>query len=103
MPGKFDSLRQEARPLKDVEGKNQEDAVKEDAKKEIVFMGHGQADPLVKIQWGRMTRDFLKERGFNVTWKEYENLEHSASEQELDDLQSWVEARLEAPEQTGSL
>ncbi|KAI9725755.1 MAG: hypothetical protein M1828_002638 [Chrysothrix sp. TS-e1954] len=103
MPSKFDGLRQEARPLKDVSGKSKEEAIKEDAKKEIVFMGHGKSDPLVKVEWGRMTRDFMNERGFNVTWKEYDGLEHSASPQELDDLQEWVEARLDASEQGGSL
>jgi predicted esterase len=36
-----------------------------------VFMGHGEADPLVKFKWGEATAKFLKENGYDVTFKSY--------------------------------
>jgi predicted esterase len=36
-----------------------------------IFMGHGDSDPLVKPQWGRMTAEILKEKGWRVDLKMY--------------------------------
>ena len=36
-----------------------------------VLMGHGDADPLVKYEWGRRTADALKEMGFAVDFRTY--------------------------------
>ena len=36
-----------------------------------IFMGHGDSDPLVKPEWGRMTAKLLREEGWNVELKMY--------------------------------
>jgi predicted esterase len=59
-----------------------------------VFMGHGKEDPLVKLEYGQMTAEGLKKRGFNVDWREYEDTAHSVSMDEFDELEQWVQARL---------
>lgn len=59
-----------------------------------VFMGHGQADPLVRCDWGRETSERLKKNGFEVDWNEYPGLPHSAAPEEIDQLEAWVGKRL---------
>lgn len=59
-----------------------------------VFMGHGDADPLVKVEWGRATAEGLRERGWKVDYNEYRGLQHSADPDEINALEKWVEARL---------
>lgn len=59
-----------------------------------IFMGHGEADPLVKFEWGKQTADGLKDNGFDVEWHQYPGLEHGAHPSEIDALESWVEKRL---------
>ena len=55
------------------------------------FMGHGDADEVVKYQWGQQTADFLKkELGVQVEFKTYKNLPHSAALEEIDDLEAFV-------------
>ena len=64
-----------------------------------VFMGHGEEDPLVKLEWGRATADGLKKKGFQVDFHTYPGLPHSADPKEIDELEAWVEKRLaEAPQ-----
>lgn len=36
-----------------------------------IFMGHGDRDPLVRPEWGRMTAEILKKEGWNVNLKFY--------------------------------
>lgn len=79
-PTRFDALRAEE---------------KGDANRDVpVWMGHGDRDPTVKVEWGRLTAKGLKERGWNVTYREYPGLTHSASLEEIDELEKWVTARL---------
>jgi predicted esterase len=59
-----------------------------------IFMGHGDADPVVKHQWGQMTADKLKEWGWDVEFKTYPGLPHSAAPQEVDDLERYLKARI---------
>ena len=59
-----------------------------------IFMGHGEADPLVRVEWGRETAKGLKERGFGVDFRTYPGLGHSADPAEIDALERWVEERL---------
>lgn len=74
------------------------------------FMGHGDADEVVKYQWGFKTAEMLKEElGIkNVDFRTYpyadtsheqegisantpcRNLPHSAALEEIDDLEDWV-------------
>ena len=61
-----------------------------------IFMGHGDADEVVKHQWGIATADKLKEWGWNVDFRTYKNLPHSASPQELTDLAQYLQERIPA-------
>lgn len=83
LPDKFDSLMAEG----NTEGKIQS--------RPNIFMGHGDSDPLVKPEWGRMTAEGLKKKGFEVEFHEYPNLQHGADPKEIDDLEAWVTKRLE--------
>ncbi|KIX10299.1 uncharacterized protein Z518_01381 [Rhinocladiella mackenziei CBS 650.93] len=74
----------------------------QDANKDTpFFMGHGDADEVVKYQWGQQTAEFLKnELGYRVEFKTYRNLRHSADMQEIDDLEEFIKRCLPP---TGSL
>jgi len=85
MPSKFEGLHKEA-----------------GSHKPLVFMGHGTADPLVKVEWGRMTAEGLRKVGIDVNWNEYAGLPHSADPAEIDQLERWVEARLGESEGSAS-
>lgn len=37
-----------------------------------IFMGHGDADPLVKYEWGVRTAEALKQWGYKVDLKTYQ-------------------------------
>lgn len=55
------------------------------------FMGHGDADEVVKYQWGQQTAEFLKkELAHRVEFKTYKNLPHSAALEEIDDLEAFI-------------
>ncbi|KAL8726558.1 MAG: hypothetical protein Q9181_006003 [Wetmoreana brouardii] len=60
-----------------------------------IFMGHGDADPLVKVEWGRGTAKELRELGWGtVDFREYKGLVHGADPKEMDDLEEWLGGRL---------
>ncbi|KAK3690604.1 hypothetical protein LTR37_019100 [Vermiconidia calcicola] len=59
-----------------------------------IFMGHGIADPLIKVEWGQMTADKLKGWGWDVDFKTYRGLQHSASPEEIDDLERYLKERI---------
>ncbi|KAK3687044.1 hypothetical protein LTR37_019206 [Vermiconidia calcicola] len=59
-----------------------------------IFMGHGSADPLIKVEWGQMTADKLKGWGWDVDFKTYRGLQHSASPEEIDDLERYLKERI---------
>ena len=59
-----------------------------------IFMGHGDADPLVKVQWGQATAEKLKSWGYDVDFRTYKGLPHSAAPQEIDDLEAWLKQRI---------
>lgn len=60
------------------------------AKDTKIFMGHGDADPLVKPEWGRMSQGFLSNMGFSVDLKMYPGLAHSADLNEINDLEGFL-------------
>lgn len=70
--------------------KNQiKDYMNEDTpnKETPVFQGHGEADPLINVDFGRQTADLYKGLGFgNYTFKTYGGVAHSANEEELGDV-----------------
>ncbi|PQE32915.1 Acyl- thioesterase 1 protein [Rutstroemia sp. NJR-2017a WRK4] len=59
-----------------------------------IWMGHGDADPLVRPEWGRKTAEVLREEGFDVELKMYPGLEHSADVLEIEDLEQYLNARI---------
>ncbi|KAL9018447.1 MAG: hypothetical protein Q9185_004224 [Variospora sp. 1 TL-2023] len=61
-----------------------------------IFMGHGDADPLVKPEWGSETAKVLKGLGWKVDFNVYRGLVHSADPKEMDDLEKWLNERLPA-------
>ncbi|OBZ70220.1 Acyl-protein thioesterase 1 [Grifola frondosa] len=73
----------------------------EHAKSVPVFWGHGKRDPLVKFQIGEASARFLQtDIGIataatdtsqnGLSFHAYDDLPHSASEEELDDLKAWL-------------
>ena len=57
-------------------------------------MGHGDADPMVKHEWGLDTANTLKAMGWKVDFRTYKGLAHSADPKEIDDLEKYLEERL---------
>jgi predicted esterase len=72
------------------------------SRKMPVFFGHGTADPLVKYNYGKRSYEFLQNTApksplatdediQGLTWKEYPGMAHSCNEEEIQDLQAWLE------------
>ena len=59
-----------------------------------VFMGHGDADPTVKYEWGQLTARTLGEWGWKVDFRTYRGLPHSAAPEEIDDLEGFLNERI---------
>ncbi|CAD0084829.1 unnamed protein product [Aureobasidium vineae] len=59
-----------------------------------IFMGHGDADPVVRYEWGQATAKTLQEWGWNVDFKTYKGLPHSAAPQEINDLERYIKERV---------
>jgi predicted esterase len=59
-----------------------------------IFMGHGDRDPLIRPEWGRMTAEVLKASGWKVNLKMYSGLEHSADPAEIDDVETYLKERI---------
>jgi predicted esterase len=59
-----------------------------------IFMGHGDADPVVRYQWGQTTAKTLQEWGWNVDFRTYKGLPHSAAPEEINDLERYIKARV---------
>jgi len=58
-----------------------------------VLMCHGQHDGMLPLQLGQWSRDVLKERGYDVTWREYP-MQHQVCEEEIADIADWLRERL---------
>ncbi|KPM41962.1 Acyl-protein thioesterase 1 [Neonectria ditissima] len=59
-----------------------------------VIMYHGDQDPIVHTNRGKLSADKLQELGYNVTWKTYPGMGHSACLEELDDVEVFLRERL---------
>ena len=57
-------------------------------------MGHGDADQVVKYQWGQKTAEQLKAWGWNVDFRTYKGLPHSADPDEIDHLEAYLKAHV---------
>eukprot|EP01079_Euglenida_sp_SAG-EU17-18_P005990 gene5989-1067_t len=65
------------------------------AKEVPVLMCHGDADPVVATQWGKMGYEAVKTAGFNkVDWKLYPGMGHSSSDQKIQDVIAWLKKTL---------
>ncbi|XP_013116856.2 acyl-protein thioesterase 1 isoform X1 [Stomoxys calcitrans] len=51
-----------------------------------IFQCHGDFDPVVPYKFGQMSASFLKNFMKNVTFKTYNGLSHSSSDEEMDDM-----------------
>jgi len=58
-----------------------------------VFMGHGDEDPMIPIEWAEAARDRLQTLGYPVTWKSYP-MAHQVCAEEIADLGAWIRERL---------
>jgi len=58
-----------------------------------IFMCHGTGDPVLPLQLGEMSRDYLNALGYQVEWKQY-SMRHEVSAQEVADISAWLVKRL---------
>lgn len=61
-----------------------------------ILMCHGNSDPLVRPELNMLSYQVLNTLGLNVTRKVYEGLAHSASLEELDDVEAFLKEKLPA-------
>jgi phospholipase/carboxylesterase len=54
-----------------------------------IFMAHGQADNVLPIAMGTMTRDFLKAQGYAVEWHDYP-MPHAVCAAEIADIREFL-------------
>lgn len=54
-----------------------------------IFMGHGTRDPIVPVQLGQQSYEYLKTHGYKVEWHAYP-MEHSVSMEEIRDVGAWM-------------
>ena len=62
-----------------------------------VFMAHGIYDPVVPVQLGQTTQEFLVSQGYNVVWHTYP-MEHSVNMDEIRDVGKWMAQLMQAKE-----
>jgi lysophospholipase-2 len=56
-----------------------------------IFTGHGDSDPMVPLQWAKLSHSALQAIGFtSLTFKTYPGLSHSSSEDEMDDIDEFI-------------
>ena len=72
-----------------------QDALKPGATSQLVFMAHGQFDPVVPYAGGEMSANALRALGFDVQWHRYP-MQHAVCAEEIRDLGDWMTARFAA-------
>jgi len=74
------------------------DLIPEDSpnKKTPIFMGHGDADPVVAHKYGKKSADELVKLGYNVDFRTYQDLVHSADPEEIDHLEAYLTQQIPA-------
>ena len=55
-----------------------------------IMMGHGTHDQVVPMQLGVLSRDYLQELGYPVSWQQY-FMEHSVHPDEIADISQWLQ------------
>jgi phospholipase/carboxylesterase len=61
-------------------------------RKTPIFMAHGMLDPTISHALGEMSREYLKQRGYAITWHDYP-MAHQVCMEEIADLRRWLDAR----------
>ncbi|KAJ4135862.1 hypothetical protein NW768_003464 [Fusarium equiseti] len=59
-----------------------------------VMMFHGEEDPIVPCERGKLSADLLKGLGYDVSWKTYPGMGHSAVLEELDEVEAFLRKQL---------
>lgn len=59
-------------------------------KKTPILMCHGTVDEVVQHSWGRSSFEILVDHGCSVDFKSYQNMGHSASPKELNDVVEFI-------------
>ncbi|KAL3595021.1 hypothetical protein FPOAC2_09342 [Fusarium poae] len=59
-----------------------------------VMMFHGEEDPIVPCERGKLSADLLKGLGYDVAWKTYPGMGHSAVPEELDEVEAFLRKQL---------
>lgn len=60
--------------------------VSDASKKTPIFWGHGDADQVVRYEYGKQSVELLEKHKYSVQFKTYHHMAHSSSPQELRDL-----------------
>lgn len=55
------------------------------------FMAHGALDPVLPLQLGRDSREFLSNVGFVIDWREY-SMAHAVCTEEIADISTWLQS-----------
>lgn len=67
-----------------------------------VFMAHGTADDLVKLQWGKDSAELIRGLGVDVEFREYSGVKHGTCDAEMLDAVMWIKKQLDAAPTGGS-
>lgn len=59
-----------------------------------IFMAHGTQDPILPLQWGQISANFLKEAGHQVEFHSYQ-MPHSVCPEEIKDVAHWLTEKLD--------
>ncbi len=65
-----------------------------------VWMGHGTADEIVRLEWAERSRDRLLALGCDVTWRTYP-IGHTVAAEELSELGTWLAGRFRGTRSPG--
>jgi phospholipase/carboxylesterase len=55
-----------------------------------IFMAHGTADPLIPLPLASLSREHLKQQGYQVEWHQY-LMPHSVCQEEIRDIGQWLQ------------
>lgn len=67
-----------------------------EAKQVPALICHGDADPVVRFQWGQMSMEKLQSAGVDLDFRVYSGMEHGACMEELADIRAWLQKVLPA-------